>query len=80
MDEEVERLEANLPATNDQKLATVLNAFAAQTVMMLNRVSSAAEGKLARAEARLRDAETSARLLAASLGAAPPTTTAAMMM
>ena len=79
--DEVERLEANLPATNDQKLATVLNAFAAQTVMMLNRVSSAAEGKLARAEARLRDAETSTRLLEASLGASPPppTTTTTTM-
>jgi WASH complex subunit CCDC53 len=76
MDEEVERLEATLPAINDQKLATVLNAFAAQTVKMLNRVSSAAEGKLAKAEARLREAETSARLLEATLGAARAETTA----
>jgi len=69
MDDHVERLEGNLPAVNDQILAQALNAFATSTVILLNRASSAAEGKLAKAEARLREAETRAAALEATLGA-----------
>ena len=64
---ELNALERGLPPTNDQKLATCVNAYATECVAMLNALSTSAEGKLARAERRIEEAETRVRLLERAL-------------
>lgn len=64
---ELNALERGLPPTNDQNLATCVNAYATECVAMLNALSTSAEGKLARAERRIEEAEMRVRLLERAL-------------
>lgn len=64
---ELNALERRLPPTNDQNLATCVNAYATECVAMLNALSTSAEGKLARAERRIEEAEMRVRLLERAL-------------
>lgn len=64
---ELNALERGLPPTNDQTLATCVNAYATECVAMLNALSTSAEGKLAKCERRIEEAEMRVRLLERAL-------------
>ena len=69
MDDELDALRENLPPTDDQALASAINAHAARTVCVLNALSASVEARLARAAQRVAEAEARTRLLERALDA-----------
>ena len=69
MDDELDALRENLPPTDDQALASAINAHAARTVCVLNALSASVEARLARAAQRVAEAEARTQLLERALDA-----------
>ena len=63
------KLRENLPPTDDQALASAMNAHAARTVCVLNALSASVEARLAEAARGVAEAEARTRLLERALDA-----------
>ena len=75
MDDELHKLRENLPPTDDQALASAMNAHAARTVCVLNALSASVEARLAEAARGVAEAEARTRLLERALDAESGETT-----
>ena len=74
MDDELHKLRENLPPTDDQALASAMNAHAARTVCVLNALSASVEVRLAEAARGVAEAEARTRLLERALESGETTT------
>ena len=75
MDDELHKLRENLPPTDDQALASAMNAHAARTVCVLNALSASVEARLAEAARGVAEADARTRLLERALDAESGETT-----